>query len=48
MLVYKCRNLTNTPAATASGPCHTVHEEARACLGNLLIAGWAVGAGVRK
>ena len=48
MLVYKCLDLTNSPAATASGPCHSVHEEANACRGNLLIAGWAVGAGVRK
>ena len=48
MLVYKCMDLTNSSAANTSAPCHSVHEEANACRGNLLIAGWAVGAGVRK
>ena len=48
MLVYKCLDLTNSTAANASGPCRSIHEEAQACLGNLLIAGWAVGAGVRN
>ena len=48
MLVYKCRDLTNSSAATTSAPCHSVHEEANACRGNLLVAGWAIGAGVRQ
>jgi len=48
MLIYKCRDLTGSPAANVSGPCYSVHPEAQACRGNLLIAGWAVGAGVRK
>jgi len=47
MLVYKCSDLTSIVGANnADGPCHSIHEEARDCQDNLLIAGWAVGAGV--
>ena len=48
MLIYKCHDLTNSTAANNSAECENVHPEARYCRANLLIAGWAVGAGVRK
>ena len=48
MLVYKCHDLTGSPAANSSDECHSVHEEATYCYANLLIGGWAVGAGVRN
>ena len=48
LLIYKCDDLTNSPAATTSGVCHSIHEEASACRTNLLVAGWGVGGGVRK
>ena len=44
MLIYKCKDLTE--ANVTNGPCHTIHQEARDCRNNLLVAGWAVGAGV--
>ena len=47
MLIYKCDDLTNSPGANSSDVCDEVHEEARRCTRNLLIGGWAVGAGVR-
>ena len=48
ILIYKCHDLTGTPGANASAPCYQVHEEARRCYFSVLIAGWAVGGGVRK
>ena len=48
MLVYKCHDLTNSPGANNSDECSDVHAEARYCYLNLLIAGWAVGAGVKN
>ena len=48
MLVYKCHDLTNSGAANSNSECEELHAEARYCRANLLIAGWAVGAGVRK
>ena len=48
LLVYKCHNFRDSSAANESNMCHQVHEEARFCRANLLIAGWAVGAGVSK
>ena len=48
ILVYKCHNLTNTAGEDNSAPCRQVHEEAIRCYYNVLIAGWAVGGGVRK
>jgi len=49
MLLYKCADLTSIVGANnADGRCHTVHEEARDCRDNLLIAAWAVGAEVCK
>ena len=48
MLVYKCHDLTNSPAANNSDECSDVHAEARYCYANLLIGGWAVGAGVKN
>ena len=47
ILVYKCHDLTGTPAASSSDVCSDIHEEAIACQGDLLIAGWAIGGGVR-
>ena len=47
MLVYKCHDFMNISAANASDVCDDVHAEARLCQSNLLISGWAVGAGVR-
>jgi len=47
MLLYKCSDLTAILGANnADGPCFSIHDEARDCRANLLIAGWAVGAGV--
>ena len=48
ILVYKCDDLTDSPAANSSDVCEELHAEARRCRINLLIAGWAVGAQVRK
>ena len=48
MLVYKCHNFTDSTAVNSNGECEDVHAEARYCRANLLIAGWAIGAGVRK
>ena len=45
MLIYKCGDLTD--GANSSDECDNVHAEARLCRRNLLIGGWAVGAGVR-
>ena len=47
MLIYKCNDLTNSSGANNSDECENVHAEARLCRRNLLIGGWAVGAGVR-
>ena len=46
ILVYKCAELTTPDSKNANGPCDDIHEEASDCKRNLLIAGWAVGAGV--
>ena len=47
ILVYKCDDLTDSPLANSSDVCTVLHEEGRRCRRNLLISGWAVGAGVR-
>ena len=47
ILIYKCDDLTNSSAANTSDVCDDVHPEADRCRVNLLIGGWAVGAGVR-
>ena len=47
ILIYKCDDLTNSSAANTSDVCDDVHPEADRCRANLLIGGWAVGAGVR-
>ena len=48
MLVYKCHDLTNTSGANINDVCDNVHEEVNYCYANVLIGGWAVGAGVRN
>ena len=48
MLVYKCHDFVNMSAADANDVCDDVHAEASSCRANLLIGGWAVGAGVRN
>ena len=48
MLVYKCHDLTSSPAANISDVCDNVHPEITYCYANVLIGGWAVGAGVRN
>ena len=48
MLVYKCHDFPNGTAANISDECANVHAEARLCYDNLLIGGWAVGAGVKN
>ena len=47
MLVYKCHDFVNMSAANSSDVCSNVHAEAIFCRTNLLIGGWAIGAGVR-
>ena len=47
ILIYKCHDLTNSTAANTSDFCDDIHPEADLCRLNLLIGGWAVGAGVR-
>ena len=47
MLIYKCDDLTDSAGANSSDVCDDVHAEAEKCRRNLLIGGWAVGAGVR-
>ena len=46
ILIYKCYDLTDRPGANSSDVCDA-HAEVHRCRSNLLLAGWAVGAGVR-
>ena len=48
MLVYKCHDFPNRTAANISDECDNVHAEASLCRDNVLISGWAVGAGVKN
>ena len=48
ILVYKCREFRDSSAANENNVCRQIHEKAERCPNSLLIAGWAVGGGVRK